>query len=60
MRILLITIAILLTAVTAGAERPEPEIRGEFDGDPMYTLLPPDGSPATRAWSTPARSPTRT
>ena len=30
----------------AQAERPEPEVHGEFQGDKMYTLLPPDGIPA--------------
>ena len=30
----------------ASAERPEPEVYGTFDGDQMYTLLPPDGIPA--------------
>jgi len=28
------------------AQRPEPEVHGEFDGDPMYTVLPPDAIPA--------------
>ncbi len=28
------------------AERPEPEVHGVFDGDEMYTLLPPDAIPA--------------
>jgi len=35
-----------LTAALAWAERPEPEVYGEFQGDKMYTLLPPDGIPA--------------
>jgi hypothetical protein len=30
----------------AWAERPAPEVYGTFDGDQMYTLLPPDGIPA--------------
>ena len=30
----------------AEAERPEPEVHGEFQGDKMYTLLPPNGIPA--------------
>lgn len=37
---------LLVLASAAAAERPEPEIHGTFDGDPMYTLLPPDGIPA--------------
>ena len=28
------------------AERPEPEVYGTFDGDEMFTLLPPGGIPA--------------
>jgi hypothetical protein len=32
----------------AAAQRPEPEVHGVFDGDTMYTLLPPDGIPAIR------------
>ncbi len=35
-----------LSVVAAMAERPEPEVHGEFQGDKMYTLLPPDGIPA--------------
>ncbi len=35
-----------LIAALALAERPEPEVYGEFQGDKMYTLLPPDGIPA--------------
>lgn len=35
-----------LSAVMAAAERPEPKVHGEFQGDKMYTLLPPDGIPA--------------
>jgi hypothetical protein len=38
--------ALALLASPAAAERPEPEIHGVFDGDPMYTLLPPGGIPA--------------
>ncbi len=30
----------------AWADRPQPEVYGTFDGDEMYTLLPPDGIPA--------------
>ncbi len=41
-----LVLMILVIACTAGAQRPEPEVHGVFDGDPMYTLLPPDGIPA--------------
>lgn len=37
---------LLLVAARGAAERPEPEVHGEFHGDPMYTLLPPDAIPA--------------
>ena len=37
-----------LAATTAQAQRPEPEIHGTFDGDPMYTVLPLDAIPAIR------------
>jgi hypothetical protein len=37
---------VLLSAFPATGERPEPEVHGTFDGDEMYTLLPPDGIPA--------------
>ncbi len=36
----------ILAANIALAQRPEPEVYGTFDGDEMYTLLPPDGIPA--------------
>jgi Protein of unknown function (DUF3179) len=46
----LLCLAILLGTVAfalpASAQRPEPEVHGEFQGDAMYTLLPPDGIPA--------------
>ena len=45
-RLTLAVAFLLLLAVTARAERPEPEVHGTFDGDEMYTLLPPDGIPA--------------
>ena len=40
--------AVFLLALSSplNAERPEPEVYGTFGGDPMYTLLPPDGIPA--------------
>ena len=28
------------------AQRPEPEVHGTFDGDTMYTVLPPNAIPA--------------
>jgi len=37
---------LLLATGISFAERPEPEVHGTFDGDEMYTLLPPDGIPA--------------
>lgn len=37
---------VLLVGTIASAERPEPEVYGTFDGDDMFTLLPPDGIPA--------------
>ncbi len=43
---LVFLICLSLGALTVQAERPEPEIHGEFQGDKMYTLLPPDGIPA--------------
>jgi hypothetical protein len=42
----LIFLSTILAASIALAERPEPEVYGTFDGDEMYTLLPPDGIPA--------------
>ncbi|MBU8870063.1 MAG: DUF3179 domain-containing protein [Gemmatimonadales bacterium] len=37
---------VLLFCGPAFGQRPEPEVYGEFQGDPMYTLLPPDAIPA--------------
>jgi len=37
-------VLLLLAATTAIADGPE--VYGTFDGDDMYTLLPPDGIPA--------------
>jgi hypothetical protein len=34
-------VALTLVAVPVQAQRSEPEVYGTFDGDPMYTLLPP-------------------
>ncbi len=44
--------ALVLFVMASGisvAQRPEPEIHGEFQGDKMYTLLPPNGIPALMA-----------
>ncbi len=41
-----ILLGLTLAASIAVAERPDPEVHGEFQGDKMYTLLPPDGIPA--------------
>jgi hypothetical protein len=38
----------LVMLVPAIAQRPEPTVHGVFDGDTMFTLLPPDGIPAIR------------
>ena len=40
--------SLVLAATIAHAQRPEPEIHGTFDGDPMYTVLPLDAIPAIR------------
>lgn len=43
--------ALAIIAVLVGvacAQRPEPEVHGTFDGDPMYTVLPADAIPAIR------------
>ncbi len=45
-RILLIVLICCGLSTLAWAERPEPEVHGTFDGDQMYTLLPPDAIPA--------------
>ena len=42
----LLVMSAILMVVSALAERPEPEVYGTFDGDEMFTLLPPDGIPA--------------
>jgi hypothetical protein len=44
--IVLLALAALLAGTAALAERPEPEVYGTFDGDEMFTLLPPNGIPA--------------
>jgi hypothetical protein len=48
-RIMLFILLITLIAATVAAERPVPKVHGEFQGDKMYTLLPPDGIPAIMA-----------
>ena len=42
-------VVFVMTSGTSAAQRPEPEVYGEFQGDKMYTLLPPDGIPAIMA-----------
>jgi hypothetical protein len=37
-----------LLAAAANAQRPEPEVHGTFQGDPMYSVLPVDAIPAIR------------
>jgi len=37
---------LLLITVTAQAKQSEPEVHGTFDGEPMYTVLPPNAIPA--------------
>ena len=43
-----VVLSVLFLALSAPtfAQRPKPEIHGEFQGDPMYTVLPPDAIPA--------------
>ncbi len=48
-RVALATALLVAVASAAVAERPEPEVHGTFDGDPMYTVLPVDAIPAIRA-----------
>jgi len=42
----LLVMSAILMATPSLAQRPEPEVYGTFDGDEMFTLLPPDGIPA--------------
>ena len=42
----LASMGLLILAGAPGAQRPEPEIHGVFDGDTMYTVLPPGAIPA--------------
>jgi hypothetical protein len=39
---------LLAAAVPAGAQEGPPAVYGEFDGEPMYTVLPADAIPAIR------------
>ena len=48
----IIFVSLFMFNVAAGVahgERPEPQVYGEFQGDKMYTLLPPDRIPAILA-----------
>ena len=46
--LLLALAAAVALLAPASAQRPKPAVHGVFDGDTMYTLLPPDGIPAIR------------
>ena len=48
MRTLTLLAVLLAAGLVLADERPEPEIHGVFDGEPMYSLLPPDAIPAIR------------
>jgi hypothetical protein len=41
-------LASCLWPAAANAQRPEPKVVGEFDGEPMYAVLEPDAIPAIR------------
>ncbi len=41
-----VLLLVLLATGVAAAQRPEPKVHGTFDGDEMYTVLPPDAIPA--------------
>jgi hypothetical protein len=49
MGILFCLAVLLFSALPVTAQRPDPEVHGTFDGEPMYTVLPPDAIPAIRA-----------
>lgn len=49
LRIICVVLLMITSPATGLAERPEPEVHGIFQGDKMYTLLPPDGIPAIMA-----------
>lgn len=40
---------LFLVVLPAAAQRPDPEVHGMFDGEPMYTVLPPNAIPAIMA-----------
>lgn len=48
-RFLCVVLLTLGVVTAATAEGPEPEVHGVFQGDEMFTLLPPDGIPAIMA-----------
>jgi hypothetical protein len=41
-----LAILFLLPVVRLNAQRPEPTVHATYDGDPMYTVLPPNTIPA--------------
>ncbi len=44
---LILLVAFLVASVPLSlAQRPDPEVHGTFEGDPMYTLLEPNAIPA--------------
>jgi hypothetical protein len=45
---LAVTMSVIAAAGFASAQRTPPKVHGEFDGEPMYTVLPPDAIPAIR------------
>ncbi len=42
-------VMVLASSLPAMAQRPEPEVHGTFDGEPMYTVLPPGAIPDIRS-----------
>jgi hypothetical protein len=42
------TVLVLAWPSITAAQRKAPTVFGEFDGDPMYTVLEPDAIPAIR------------
>jgi len=48
-RIMLIAVCAVLITSNTWAQRPEPETHGVFDGDTMFTVLPPGAIPAIDA-----------
>ena len=43
---MLTSVGLLILAGAPNAQRPEPRVHGVFDGDTMYTVLPPGEIPA--------------